>query len=263
MRLSSVSFANSTVRNAMHEAADLWDDAPSDFNFFVQNGDTSVNYGNGQSESWFTSNQYYLSGAPAVEYSYTWGSDMTESDVIFDSEETWTFGNSKSQATAYFGPGVHFKSTAIHELGHSLGLAHEADTYNVMGDSHRHLSTNGATCRAYPGEDASDGAVELYGLDSLMLQDVGIAHWRRTGRSGEYSTHGKSRIFRADGSVAPAVGVNGDWGLAGRAWRDDLGRVRLRKQWREHAATARPLLRLNQRHDFDLRHLPGERPARQ
>ena len=218
MRLSSVSFANTTVRNAMHEAADLWDDAPSDFNFFVLNGDTSVNYGNGQSESWFTSSQYYLGGAPAVEYSYTWGSDMTESDVIFDSQETWTFGNSKSQATAYFGPGVHFKSTAIHELGHSLGLRHEADTYNVMGDSHRHLSTNGSTCRAYPGEDSSHGAVVLYGLASSMPQDVGIAHWRRTGQSGEYSTHGKSRIFRSNGTLAPAVGVNGDWG-----WRVAAG----------------------------------------
>ncbi len=212
MRLSSVSFASSTVRNAMHEAADLWDDAPSDFDFYVLNGDTSVNYGNGQSESWFTSNQYYLNGAPAVAYNYSWGDDLTESDVIFDSADTWTFGNSKSQATAYFGPGIHFKSTAIHELGHSLGLAHEADTYNVMGDSHRHLSTNGSTCRAYPGEDASDGAVELYGYDSSYPQDVGIAHWRRTGQSGEYSTHGKSRVFRSNGAVAPAVGVNGDWG---------------------------------------------------
>ena len=212
MRLSAVSFSSSTVRNAMHEAADLWDDAPSDFNFFVLNNDTSVGLYNGQSESWFTSSQYYLSGAPAIAYTHGFGAHWSESDIMFDSAETWTFGNNKTSATAYFGNGVHFKSTAIHELGHSMGLAHEADTYNVMGDSHRHLCANGSTVRAYPGEDASDGAVELYGLAASRPEDVGISHWRRVGRNGEYSSHDKVRVFREDGTVAERVGVNGEWG---------------------------------------------------
>jgi len=64
-----------------------------------------------------------------------------------------------------------------------------------MGTDWTHIHTNNNYTYAYVGEDASSGAVYLYGTDLGAGNDVGVVHWRKTGQDGEYSIHGRTRIF--------------------------------------------------------------------
>jgi hypothetical protein len=60
-----------------------------------------------------------------------------------------------------------------------------------MGDAYTHISVHDGTYRSYGGEDASHGAVAIYGLASGAGQDVGVAHWKWAGTRDEYSVHSR------------------------------------------------------------------------
>ena len=61
-----------------------------------------------------------------------------------------------------------------------------------------------------PGEDACNGAVSLYGLDtSPAREDVGVVHWKHLGASGEYSTHTRTRVY-SDVGVELTSRTNGN-----------------------------------------------------
>jgi hypothetical protein len=190
-----------------------------------------VSLGNDQNEVWFTRHADIMDGAPAV--TFTWddcgdfgfgdgNSEIEETDVVFacgrgwdcdaegypDNEAVpWYFGTNKNQLWYYGGSRRSFRTTAMHELGHALGLAHESDEYNIMGTDYTHIHVNGDLATAYPGEDASDGAVRLYGPSAVAREDVAVVHWRRCDPlaeadcddGGEYSSHLPTRIFDANG----------------------------------------------------------------
>jgi hypothetical protein len=83
-----------------------------------------------------------------------------------------------------------------------------------MGSDFEHIWANGAIARGYLGEDASDGTVFLYGLWSGDYQDLGVAHWKYLGASGQYSTHTKTRVYTSTGGALPTVNVNGETGFS-------------------------------------------------
>jgi len=72
-------------------------------------------------------NDAYFDDLPANVYAVTWanqgGSNIFDRDVTFNTDWTWT--------TAGTG-GVDFRSVAIHEFGHVLGLGHESAMPAVM-----------------------------------------------------------------------------------------------------------------------------------
>ncbi|RJP26520.1 MAG: hypothetical protein C4527_15280 [Candidatus Omnitrophota bacterium] len=215
MRASSVSFPiGQTQTNALASVIANLNLNPSKFDFNLTYNDDHLRRGNGENETWFSSDPSALNGAPAITWYWydcvdywIFGTDveMNEADVVFDVNRTWTFGTNKYAMWNYGGGARPFRTTAIHELGHALALAHTATSYNIMGEDWTHIHANGDSGNAYFGEDASNGAVFLYGADSTAREDLSVTHWRWTGHSGEYSTHSRTRIFNNTGSELAKV----------------------------------------------------------
>lgn len=198
--------------NSLLTAIRRVNDNPSRFYYTLYTGDTSVAIGNGQSEIWFSSSADFN---PAVAYNQTvcywsgtqWVYYIDETDIVFYNAVPYTTNMATNNSLrGYGGANRPFETTAIHELGHGLGLAHVNTEYNIMGTDYFHLHANGGVARSYIGEDASDGAVRLYGLASTIIEDVSLVHWKRIGASGEYSSHGRTALYDGTGStVLPNV----------------------------------------------------------
>lgn len=200
LRLSTTGFPVGSWRTAMDTVVSRWNDNPSDFDFTVATyADSSVALSNGQSEVWWSSDTDY---SPAVTFvTYNCGSNTySEADIIFYSSSGspgggYTSSTSFLDVSSYEGSLRPFHTTAMHEMGHALGLKHEADEYNIMGEDWNHIHRNGDTTRAYAGEDACDGAVDLYGIDTG--EDIAVSHWKYDGDSGSdgYSDHTRTVIY--------------------------------------------------------------------
>ena len=214
---SNISFVSgSSYTTALDFSVDAITDAPANFSI-NRIGTAGVSRGNGDNETWFSSNPVALAGSPAVAWSWTncwqflwWGAnDLNEVDVIFDVAVSWTPGTTKSVMTPYGGTLRPFRTTALHELAHLLGLGHEADEYNILGQDWDHIHANGAFANAYLGEDVTDGAVDLYGL-SGNNEDLSVSHFKWVGSSaGGYSQHDWTTITDTSGSVVSRSWANG------------------------------------------------------
>ena len=188
--------------NALLEAVRRINDNPSPFYFTLYTGDTSVAIGNYDNEVWFSSSSAY---SPAVTYNWatcywsgsSWQYWLDETDVVFYNGIPYTSNMATSGLWGYGGNSRPFQTTAVHELGHAMGLGHVASEYNIMGQDYYHIHANGGVARAYFGEDAADGAVRLYG--GYNIQDLSLAHWKRIGANGPYSTHGRTKLYNASG----------------------------------------------------------------
>ncbi|MGE3511090.1 MAG: matrixin family metalloprotease [Vicinamibacterales bacterium] len=201
MRLSGISFpAASPEQNAIIAARDAWNLNPSPFRFSLLFNDLSVSRSNSQNEIWITPGLAW----PAVTYPvYNASGDLIEADIVFNDDKCWAFNPTAYTNLEGYGTNCRLMAaSAIHELGHALGLAHEADEYNVMGNAWTHVHVNGTAADAYVGEDASDGAVALYGLSATAGEDVSVSHWKYdaagTGSSA-YSRHMRVQLYDAAG----------------------------------------------------------------
>lgn len=180
--------------------------------------DTNVGVGNGESEIW------WASGGSAVGYNITNPCGNTiEGDIIFHNDVS--YDDSMDQKTNFWNYGGNsrtFETTALHEVGHTIGLAHENRYYNIMGSDYTHVHTTGETAlRSYMGEDATNGLIALYG--QTTKQDVSVAAWRHTGASGEYSTHGRTRLFDSNGSLLTSTEAISGCGYSSCEQRYDVG----------------------------------------
>jgi hypothetical protein len=223
MGASSTSFPTGYWRDGLQRTVDLVNQNPTPFFFSLVTDTGNLALSNGQNEIWGSTNNSILQGAPAITYSNDtcyWlpivgtVTHRDESDVIFDYRAPfqWTADELKSSIIMYTGTRRQLQSTGVHELGHALGLQHVNTEYNIMGNDFEHIWANGSAARGYLGEDASDGAIALYGPWSFNYQDLGVAHWKYSSANGEYSHHVKTDIYDTSGVPLATVSVNGETG---------------------------------------------------
>ena len=218
------SFPEGGYQTAIENAVAKFNDHPSGF-YYSSSSTISNELGNGFSEAWGSTDASVLKGSPAIAYMYsdcyyqadgTLVSQMKEGDIIFDYNNAsndkwlWTYNETKSDNLSYAGKKRLIQATAIHEMGHAVGLNHEAYRYNVMGADYSHLSTNGPNALAYVGVDTGSGLRALYGEWELGHEDLGVAHWYRSGASGEYSSHSRTRIFSRSGKELTKSVIDGE-----------------------------------------------------
>ena len=153
---------------------------------------------NNQSEVWFSNIE-----PPGVAYLRVDSNcNIIEADVVFDTSVNYDYGITKAAFSSYGGARRPFRTTAMHEYGHAQGLTHTNTLYNIMGQDWTHIHANGTTAIAYPGEDAVNGSIATYGLGTTAYEDLSVVHWYRTGASGEYSVHSRTRALNAAGTAA-------------------------------------------------------------
>jgi hypothetical protein len=211
-RASKVSFpAGSSYRTALVRAISRWNQAPGEFTFTypLTWNDTSVSKNNDQTEVWASDNL----DPPAVCYKWWKWSGGTakyrEADIVFDTKVSWSTSTNlfNKDVTSVYDNEVYggirrpFVTTALHEMGHALGLNHENRFLNIMGSDRSHLHANDGKMRAYVGEDAGNGEVFLYGqTDNILKDDLSASHWKywkAGGKDNEYSQHILTKIYHA------------------------------------------------------------------
>ena len=193
---------------ALKAVRDRWNNSPANMIYGLSFNDIFIGEGNGQSEFWWSNNI----SPPAVTKSWVYCSSGTiaEADVIFRPNVGYSTSETKTNVWPYGGAWRPFQTTAMHELGHVQGLAHTSNTYSIMGQDWDHIHANGSLARAYPGEDAVATSMAGYGKKAGAKHDLGVAHWRRTGSSGGYSAHARTRMFTSGGALLSSFTSGGE-----------------------------------------------------
>jgi hypothetical protein len=126
---------------------------------------------------------------------------ISRQDIAFDSSLSWTTSWALADVSAYAGTSRQLAATLTHEFGHVFGLNEEPDEPSIMGQDWDHVAVQGTNVYPTVGGDAMAGAVDVYGEDSNVV-DMGVLHWKWTGTSNGYPTHGQTQAYRSMAKLA-------------------------------------------------------------
>ena len=119
-------------QEAFGEAAARWNDAPTSFRWSIEGTSGSgfcTSSGNNSVQLKSTSCGDDQWGSTTLAATHTWFIDdvILKTDIVFNSTKDWDVYDGPLQPHAQ-----DFRRTAIHELGHAMGLKHSLDTAAIM-----------------------------------------------------------------------------------------------------------------------------------
>lgn len=136
---------------ALQNAMATWTNCPASFNYNYAGSTTITNYTyNGQNEMCW--NPGSSGGALATTNMWYQGMQMLESDCVF--WDSWTWSTAPNPGFLQF----DVESVALHELGHTVGLAHSQYGQAVMWYSINYMEVQRTL-----DQDDIDGIVSIYG----------------------------------------------------------------------------------------------------
>lgn len=148
----------------------------------------------------------------ACAFIWSSGGTLTETDAYFDIDYGWELSDTKTLSKAYVASEQRpLVNTAIHEFAHTLGVKHESDIFQIMGNAWNVVNTNGSVTETVISEDTTRGLVSVYGQRSATVEDLSVYHWQWAGASGAYSTHERTPVTTwFGGSLSDASGGSGE-----------------------------------------------------
>lgn len=174
----------------------------------INDDDLVVAGGNGESEVTLTTGGALPCGSIACTFNWSSGGNIIESDVYFDSSYAWVTTDAKADSVAYkSGAKRPLLNTALHEFSHALGMGHEANVFNVLGNAWNVVNTNSGSTESVISEDTNNGLVAHYGQRVSVSQDLSVYHWEWASSSNGYSNHARVPLTNLGGAVlssAPA-----------------------------------------------------------
>ena len=242
MYISTTSFpAGSTWDTSLQDAMWHWNNvAGSGFNFYVgRDTDGTHNSSNGYNEVYFSGSE--VGSALAVTFVRShcywlfgtqWGLD--ETDIAFNSNYSWNTG---AVNYANLGSPYHFRSVAIHELGHALGLNHEDRWMATMNSYYPNSGPLGYYKEVDALADDRVGARILY-PDGTGETDVGASAFKRTGT-------GTSGLVASTTYVPRGGTVNMEWTFANQGTATQSFNVGFYLSPNDYISTYDTLLGLN------------------
>src|SRR6185436_11281892 len=102
--------------------------------------------------------------------------DIKEADVEFDSDESWY-----TSSFNYTSSSIHFRTVAVHEFGHALGLQHEDDILDTMNSFYPNGGPASYNKLMIPLADSRQGVRYLYSEGGTARADLIALNFKRTG----------------------------------------------------------------------------------
>lgn len=149
----------------------------------------------------------------SIACAFVWssGGNIIETDAYFDIDYGWELSDTKTLSKAYVSweqrPLVN---TAIHEFSHTLGVKHESDVFQIMGNAWNVVNTNSGVTETVISEDTTRGLVSVYGQRSATVEDLSVYHWQWASASGAYSTHERTPVTEVGGGALTDVSGGGE-----------------------------------------------------
>lgn len=179
-RLLPISFpAGSVWRNDLLVAFNRWNDMRGmwfEFENIVDDNNNTFNYSNDRNEfAWHSTETDGALAVTVITYDvsfFDW--DIEEADIIFNNTLAWEFGAHDPRTVETT---ASFRFTAVHEMGHFLGLLHENDEMAVMLSTASAFHGGSGHLRSAPFPDDAQGARRLY-PHSNSETDFSVSNFR-------------------------------------------------------------------------------------
>ncbi len=200
MRVSTISFpAGNAFTTEVNAAMDTWNAVERSNFTFIKLLDTNGTYGHndvnevvfdeidGPGDTLAVTRSWYNLCYPFDD------ADIKEADVIFDVEEDWYTSD-----FSYTSSNIHFRTVAVHEFGHALGLKHENDVMDTMNSFYPNGGPLSYSKLMIPTADARQGLRFLYAQGGTAKPDLVALNYKRTGAGSSGLVSGPSGA--ADGT---------------------------------------------------------------